>query len=87
MTDISSNLERSAPEAGSGRTGKHRSYQSSRRKRSLYSTINYHLDQMLRMRTIFRAGLVLLPIAGFLHVSLVNNVLGPDDKVHRMQKR
>ena len=80
MTDISSNLESPALDAGSGRTCKHRSHRSLRRKRSLFSTIKHHLDQMLRTRKIFRAGFVLLPLAGFLQVSHMNDVLVPHDK-------
>ncbi len=78
MSDISSNLESSTPEAGAELKSRRRSLRMFRRKRSLLSTINYRLDQMLRTRKVFRAGFVLLPLAGFLLVSHTNNVLGPD---------
>lgn len=80
MTDISSTLERLAPDAGRDRTSIPSSPRGSRRKRSLRSTIRHHLNKMLRTRKIFRAGFVLLPLAGFIHVSLVNDVLGAKDR-------
>jgi hypothetical protein len=49
--------------------------------RSLRWTIYRKLDKILRLRRIFRAGIVLLPLAGFIHVSLINDVFGPDELV------
>lgn len=80
MTDFSSNLERLTMEAGPDSTSRRFSNRSSRRKRSFRSTIRHNLNKMLQTRKLFRAGFVLLPLAGFIHVSLVNDVLGPKNQ-------
>lgn len=79
MTVISSDPETPVSDAGADKTRQRRTQQSSRRQRSLRCTNRRNLDQMLGKQQIFRAGLVLLPLAGFLHISLTNDVLGPDN--------
>ena len=84
MTVISSDLETPAQDAGPDKARQRRSEQNprhkrSRRKLSLIWTFRRRLDKMLRTRQLFRIGFALLPLAGFIYVSQMNDVGGPDE--------
>ena len=79
MSDISSVSNMPQPQVDSSSKAKRRSNRMLRRRRSSLSTINQHLDRILRTRNVFRAGAVLLPLAGFLLVSHNNGVFASDD--------
>jgi len=77
MKDIPNKLEAPARYDGVDSSGYSR--QGSRRKRSpqRFRSFKRRLDKMLSMRNFIRALLVLLPLAGFLYITVENFVFSP----------
>ena len=77
MTQITPNQETPATNLNVDDGDQRISRRRSRHNRSLTRSFKRHLQEMLPAARLFRAGVTLLLLAAFVHVSLINDVFGP----------
>lgn len=80
MSVSSTDLETSVLETYPDTSRQHRDERSMRRKRSMRRTVGRQFDQMLQSRHLIPVGLGLLLLAGFVYVSLVNEVFSSKEE-------
>jgi len=79
--EAASEQESTASSSESAESRRRRANQSPRRKRPLRLILKRRLDDFLRVRQMYRLAFVLVPLAGFIYVSMLNGVLerGPQE--------